>query len=157
MPRHQGGPTRDDEGARLKRLREALSMSQRDLAKEFQVTAAAIAQWEGGQRTVPGSVLRLMELYEEELPGRAAEPLGDSGISEMTWAKRTALSSFSTFSWVVARGLFGSAPRGSIRRRIRKHAMESYVETSSRLRGLSLKWAQLAWTLQPLATAHAMD
>lgn len=42
-------------------------MSQRDLAREFQVSSAAIAQWETGTREVPGSVLKLISLYEKSL------------------------------------------------------------------------------------------
>jgi transcriptional regulator with XRE-family HTH domain len=49
---------------KLKRLRLALDMSQRALAKEFRVAPGAIAQWETGDRTIPGPVLKLIEIYE---------------------------------------------------------------------------------------------
>ena len=50
---------------RLKRLRENLSMSQRELAQEFNVSNAAIAQWELGSNPVPGLLIKLMEIYEK--------------------------------------------------------------------------------------------
>jgi len=52
--------------ARLKRLREHLNFSQRDLAKEFKVAPGAIAFWESGARSISGPALKLLELYEDE-------------------------------------------------------------------------------------------
>ncbi|WP_413582708.1 AarF/UbiB family protein [Bdellovibrio sp. HCB288] len=51
---------------RLILLREKLGFSQRDLAKEFDVSHGAIAQWEAGSRPVPGPINKLLELYEGE-------------------------------------------------------------------------------------------
>jgi len=45
-------------------LRRSLDMTQRDLAKEFMVSPGSIALWENGQRTIPGAVLKLIEIYE---------------------------------------------------------------------------------------------
>jgi len=53
---------------RLVLLRQTLGLSQRELAKEFQVTPGAIALWETGTRGVPGPVLKLIDLYEKSLP-----------------------------------------------------------------------------------------
>lgn len=53
---------------RLKALRDALDMSQRDLAKEWHTSVSAIAYWETGARSIPGPVLRLMEIYEKYGP-----------------------------------------------------------------------------------------
>lgn len=55
------------EGQRLKALRNRLGKTQREMAKEFLVSAGAINQWERGERTVPGPVLRLIEMYEAQL------------------------------------------------------------------------------------------
>ena len=52
------------EAQRLKKLRASLDMSQRDFAKEFRVAQGAIAHWEAGNRTIPGPVLKLIEIYE---------------------------------------------------------------------------------------------
>jgi transcriptional regulator with XRE-family HTH domain len=54
-------------GARLARVRGALGYSQRHLALEFGVTGGAIAHWETGARDIPGPILKLLALYEEQL------------------------------------------------------------------------------------------
>lgn len=53
---------------RLLVLRQTLGLSQRELAKEFQVSSGAIASWETGTRIIPGPVLKLITLYEKALP-----------------------------------------------------------------------------------------
>ena len=40
---------------------------QRKLAKEFGITPGAVSQWESGQRSIPGTVQRLVEIYEDGL------------------------------------------------------------------------------------------
>ena len=49
---------------RLKKLREKLGLSQRELAKELGVTPGAVAHWESDERSLSGPVARLVELYE---------------------------------------------------------------------------------------------
>jgi transcriptional regulator with XRE-family HTH domain len=73
MPRNLSSPSRLKEGQRLKRLRTSLDLTQKELAREFGVTPGAITQWELGDRTIPGSVLRLMDIYESGvvIPGNA--------------------------------------------------------------------------------------
>ena len=56
-----------DGPGRLKRLRELLKLTQRELAKEMKVTHGAIALWERGERPIAGPVLRLIQFYEEEI------------------------------------------------------------------------------------------
>jgi DNA-binding transcriptional regulator YiaG len=58
--------SRSEEAARLVSLRSALGMTQRELAKEFMVSPGSIALWERGQRTIPGAVLKLMQIYEKK-------------------------------------------------------------------------------------------
>ncbi len=55
---------------RLKRLRENLRMTQKELAKEFYVTTGAINHWESGKRTIPGPAKKLIEVYEKILVSR---------------------------------------------------------------------------------------
>lgn len=65
MPRTQ--PTKSlriKEANRLKKLREKLELTQTELAVEFNVAQGAIAQWENGDRTVAGPIIRLIEIYE---------------------------------------------------------------------------------------------
>lgn len=68
MPRTSPSPAvKMKEVQRLINLRKALGMSQRELAKEFMVTHASIGMWERGDRTMPGTVLKLLEIYEERV------------------------------------------------------------------------------------------
>lgn len=53
-----------DVAIRLRKLREYLGYSQRDLAEEFQVTSGAIAHWESGSRPIPGPIVKLISIYE---------------------------------------------------------------------------------------------
>lgn len=60
---------------RILKLRKKMGMSQRALAKEFNVSPGAVAHWENGLRKVSGPILRLLEIYEncstkEVLSGR---------------------------------------------------------------------------------------
>lgn len=48
---------------RLIQLRQRLGLSQREMAKEFQVSSGAIAFWEKGSRPIPGPILKLMHLF----------------------------------------------------------------------------------------------
>jgi predicted unusual protein kinase regulating ubiquinone biosynthesis (AarF/ABC1/UbiB family) len=66
MPRFTPEPDRRPEALRLRKLREALQLSQRDLASEFRVAHTAVSSWESGTRTIPGPVLKLMEIYEDQ-------------------------------------------------------------------------------------------
>lgn len=58
---------RQKEGSRLKTLRSEMGLTIRELAKEFNVAFSSISQWENGNHTIPGSVLKLVEIYEEKL------------------------------------------------------------------------------------------
>src|SRR5690348_15601597 len=62
---------------RLKKLREQLGFSQRELSKEFKVTPGAIALWESGKRPIPGPILLLIDIFEQEV-----RPADKSNTSE---------------------------------------------------------------------------
>lgn len=64
MPRTQPLESRLKEAKRLLRLREKLGLTQREMALELNTTPGAIANWEIGERTIAGPVLRLIEIYE---------------------------------------------------------------------------------------------
>jgi DNA-binding transcriptional regulator YiaG len=66
MPRVVTKKVRSLEAQKMIRLRSALDFTQRELAKHFNVSAGAIAHWELGNRTIPGAVLKLMEIYEKK-------------------------------------------------------------------------------------------
>jgi transcriptional regulator with XRE-family HTH domain len=44
-----------------------MGMTVRELGKEFKVGFSSISQWENGEHTIPGSVLKLIEIYEERI------------------------------------------------------------------------------------------
>lgn len=68
MPRKSpSANSKEKESKRLRDLRITLGMSTRELAQEFMVSQTAITLWENGGRTIPGSVLKLMEIYEKKL------------------------------------------------------------------------------------------
>lgn len=63
---------------RLILLRERLGLSQRDLAREFQVSSGAIASWETEARPIPGPILKLLELYENDGESKNSAVLTES-------------------------------------------------------------------------------
>jgi transcriptional regulator with XRE-family HTH domain len=65
MPRQTTSiSAKEKEAERLIKVRKALGLTQIDLAKEFKVTRQALSMWERGERTIPGPVLKLIEIYE---------------------------------------------------------------------------------------------
>jgi transcriptional regulator with XRE-family HTH domain len=68
--------------ARLRRVRGRLGLSQREMARELDVVHGAVGLWESGARPLPGPVLRLLSLYEQDL-GLAAEPSGSASGADM--------------------------------------------------------------------------
>ncbi len=58
---------RKKEGTRLKHLRQQMDMTVRELAQEFNVAHSSISQWENGEHSIPGPVLKLMDIYERNL------------------------------------------------------------------------------------------
>ena len=67
MPRVVSKKDRTPEADRLRKLREKLGLSQQEMAQYFRVSSGSIAFWENRQRTIPGPVLLLIDLFEEEL------------------------------------------------------------------------------------------
>jgi transcriptional regulator with XRE-family HTH domain len=67
MPRKSpSNSSKEKESKRLRDLREVLGMTTRELAEEFMVSQTAITLWENGDRTIPGSVLKLLDIYEKK-------------------------------------------------------------------------------------------
>ena len=67
MPRKSPShSSKEKESKRLRDLREALGMTTRELAQEFMVSQTAITLWENGDRTMPGALLKLLEIYEKK-------------------------------------------------------------------------------------------
>ena len=75
MPRKSpSANSKEKEAKRLRDLRSALDMSTRELAQEFMVSQTAITLWENGERTIPGAVLKLMEIYEKKMSKKPRTP-----------------------------------------------------------------------------------
>jgi predicted unusual protein kinase regulating ubiquinone biosynthesis (AarF/ABC1/UbiB family) len=122
------------------------------MAKEFSVTPGAIAHWESSFRSLPGPVSKLLALYEEELAAaalpdddRAATVGLPSGLLE-----RTGRAAATVAACVAARALFPANQSGPVGKRVLQQTMERYVSEASRLKGLPMKWAQMAWTFGPM-------
>jgi transcriptional regulator with XRE-family HTH domain len=144
MPRHRDETHRRDEGDRLRRLRERLGLSQRELASEFNVTAGAIAQWETGDRTIAGPTLVLLELYEREVGlGRMPAKRSLRRASPKGAVDRTARAAVASALWLGMQTLLG-ADEGTIAARTRLALAKRLTVLLGSLRGLSMKLGQLA-------------
>ena len=138
MPRSKPKSSRLNEALRLRQLRGFLQLSQRDLATEFRVGHAAISSWESGARTIPGPILKLIEIYEKEAGLSAIDDL------EYGWFSRNFRLS-ATIAGITARlaghsllKLFGSSgePFSEV-------AAQKMAETMSDLKGLIMKAGQM--------------
>jgi transcriptional regulator with XRE-family HTH domain len=161
MARFRGQKARQAEAERLVRLREALGLSQRELAREFQVGPAAIALWEGGRRTIPGPVLRLMGLYESAAglaPGEDGPPgwLETSPLSRALELTASALELSAHWVWMGLRGMLaGDADRDEVRARVQQAAARRLVQRLGKMKGLSMKLAQMLSYVDPRSFAEA--
>jgi hypothetical protein len=124
-------------------------MTQYELGAEFQVSHAAIGQWEAGKRTIPGPVLQLMALYERDL--KETSPARGSAWLETTTNLGMLGGSF------AAEVLFANAPPSSIRARLREQMFAKCVAIVSRNRGITLKFAQMVWGLAPLLSPEQRE
>jgi transcriptional regulator with XRE-family HTH domain len=71
MPRQTTSiSAKEKEAERLIKVRKALGLTQIELAQEFKVTRQALSMWERGERTIPGPVLKLIEIYEAKAAGK---------------------------------------------------------------------------------------
>lgn len=147
---------------RLKKLREYLGYSQRELAHEFQVTSGAIAHWETGVRPIPGPVKKLISIYEESLNFKdeaaslvseealevsrnlfkqSIKTLHQEGISpKEAEQKNLARLAEDYFSETFARDRVSGSIKAAIARQVIKSLEGS--------RGLSIKAAQMASFLE---------
>ncbi len=81
---------KNNSAQRLIIIREKLGYSQRQMAEEFGVAHGAIGLWESKKRKIPGPVLKLISLYENEL-GIASPAQKASYLSKLdhSWLART--------------------------------------------------------------------
>lgn len=57
---------RSKDAKRLMKLRKLLGWSQARLAVEWKVSPGTIALWETNTRSIPGPVLKLLDIYEDK-------------------------------------------------------------------------------------------
>ncbi|HET9956691.1 MAG TPA: AarF/UbiB family protein [Polyangiaceae bacterium] len=147
MPRSLRNAQRKAEAARLRELRGVLGLTQRELATEFNVAHGAIAAWENGNRTLPGPVLKLMSLYEEEL-GLAPRAATLERLRTSRWARQAALSR--TAGGILARVgatalermLADDVHANAITARAHTAVARSLVDALGNLKGVALKFGQ---------------
>ncbi len=152
---------------RLRTIREFLGYSQRELARDFQVTNGAIAHWESGDRPIPGPILKIMGIYEQSLRLNADQEnliseealrasrdlfkktvqiLKQEGVS----FHETTQHKIDAFIRSFLRESFAKDPIGG---RIKIAVIKQILKSFKGSRGLSIKAAQLAsfleWGLPP--------
>lgn len=155
MPRARSAiPAEQTAPARLRTVRETLGVSQRAFAKELGVAPSSLAQWETERAPIPGPILRLLSLYEEQLriaaPAEAARPVP---LLQRSRTARTTSTVFAAALWAL---LWKSKERpgaSSFERGVRNAAIESYLRTLGELRGLGMKLGQLLANIDALDTS----
>lgn len=131
----------------MRRVREVLGLSQREMAREFKVAHGAIAGWESGNRTLPGPVSKLLELYEEEL-GLCEDETGIGTLKTSGAARNLALSQLAgnvlirTVGGMLARWLGGDEPSNAVTARAQVALARNVAEALGELKGLVMKAAQ---------------
>jgi predicted unusual protein kinase regulating ubiquinone biosynthesis (AarF/ABC1/UbiB family) len=127
------------EAERLRRLRERSGLTQADLAESFGVAKSAVAQWERGERTIPGPALELIDLY--------ARHLGiESDRREIArpwrlWAARSSRGARAAALWLVIHG--SESVESPVARHLRAAALRQFVQTLGGMKGLSAKFLDM--------------
>lgn len=148
------------------RLRELLGFSQRELAVEFGVAPAAVALWERGQRAMPGPALRLLRMYEAavgvEREDEAASPPGwldDSPLSRGLALTVSALELSAHWAWLGLRGMLAAEQErvdaDTVKTRVQQAAARRLVQRLGKMKGLSMKLAQMLSYVDPQLFSEA--
>lgn len=141
---------------RLVLLRQTLGLSQRELAKEFQVSGGAIACWETGTRVIPGPVLKLIDLYEDSLPSvNKTRPQGKAenilnGLKESLSLKDNEedLQEIQSLRNGVTKYFEDTASVNSLNGKLKRILIERLLKSLKNRKGVSAKVAQLASFLE---------
>jgi predicted unusual protein kinase regulating ubiquinone biosynthesis (AarF/ABC1/UbiB family)/DNA-binding XRE family transcriptional regulator len=147
MPVTRTKAQKSSEASRLRRLRDILGLTQREFAVEIKVAHGAIATWESGKQAMPGPVLKLLELYEEELGiGDAADGLSHlkTSFASRNFALSGAAGSAVVRATAMAfeRMLANDERRNAITRRAHLAIGRRLVETLGELKGAAMKLGQ---------------
>jgi len=163
---------RRQQAARLRSLRAALGFSQREMAAELKVAHGAVGLWESSARPIPGPVLKLMELFEEELGTRDQVPAGrplaslpTSFLSRgMKISSLAGRASVRATAGAVAKLFATDERKSAIAATTHAAVARQVAETLGDLKGLAMKLGQMASHLdfalpeparEVLATLHA--
>jgi transcriptional regulator with XRE-family HTH domain len=141
-------PTPDAE--RIRALRTALRLTQRELADEWGLSPAAVARWETGDNPVPGPVRKLLEIYEGELAAPGAFVEGDASFLARGFNGIAAYG-----AWVFFRRTFGIA--GTAASGAHDALARQFANDLSKHRGVLMKLGQRALYLEPLLSEHERE
>jgi len=136
--------------ARMKRLRQTLGLSQREMAREFKVSPGAIGSWEVGDREIPGPIMRLIEIFESELwPTGDNRPNSDRAIQTLmhTFASSTRVTDAELLAKlrVSLTSYFDeSLTKTTLMNRVQSLALKRLIESLGEARGIPMKVAQIA-------------
>ncbi len=121
------------------------------MAKDFKVAHGAIAFWEQGKRTIPGPVLKLIEIYEEEL-GMTAQKTNQKNLKTLSssWLSRTLKLSKTTAgiatrlaSSSIHRALVTEARAQILQAASQRAVATRLVNTLGEMKGLMMKVGQI--------------
>lgn len=145
MPREKASE-RQKSGLRLRKLRDLLGFTQREMAGELAVTHGAIAGWESGKNPMPGPVQKLVSMYEAELGISDGE--GDAALPASLVSRNLALTQLATNSFAkvaaatLERMLADEADASVISARMHASIARHLVLTLSELKGVAMKLGQ---------------
>jgi predicted unusual protein kinase regulating ubiquinone biosynthesis (AarF/ABC1/UbiB family) len=135
---------------RIRALRTALRLSQRELADDWGVSPGAIARWETGSNPIPGPVRKLLEIYEGELSDSGPVRERDSSFLARGFNGIVAYG-----VWVFFRRTFGVA--GAASATAHDAMARQFANHLAKHRGVLMKLAQRALYLEPLLSAEERD
>lgn len=143
---------------RVKALRLSLGLSQREMARRFQVRHGAVSQWESGKRKITGPAVVLLELMEQEWQNgkqerrQTLDKIQSSSILRTVGATKvaSALAAQSVVANLTSlMAHFESTQQ--IERKIRKAVETSLLEKLGEFKGLHMKLGQMISYLPFLA------
>jgi predicted unusual protein kinase regulating ubiquinone biosynthesis (AarF/ABC1/UbiB family)/DNA-binding XRE family transcriptional regulator len=147
VPRIRVSQDRTIEAQRLRRLRDTLGFTQREMAREFKVAHGAIAGWESGTRSLPGPVSKLLELYEEEL-GLSDDGAGFERLETDGMARHVALGKVAgnivarTLVRLLTRWIAGDGYANAVSVRAQTALARNLADVASELKGIAMKAGQ---------------
>jgi predicted unusual protein kinase regulating ubiquinone biosynthesis (AarF/ABC1/UbiB family)/DNA-binding XRE family transcriptional regulator len=144
VPRTRDNDKRRPEARRLLRIRSELELSQRQLARQFGVAASAIAQWENGLHTIPGPVMRLIELYEFEMGlANGLEEIPRERELVSRFHARTPRAAAAAALWLLFFGTLQQGESNPLLRSVRLATLQRYSKLVGDLKGLAMKLGQM--------------